>query len=316
MSDLLDHLLAAPVALVVALSLFSVLVIVLMALFIWGFTQGRELQFWPPKIGGLVKPAHRTADASGAGKIQGSRLFTHEGYYPIDLAPKTNQPSLNAHIFTKAIHHFLHEVEDRLAAMDLVYLREDNLFFQDVLPPEHHKAYDALIDKYQLHEFKMNHAMQTQRLFNNAIRIVEDLGDMLRGVHFEVILHDVRNPIRSVLACKNTEGISNRRKGDPSTRFVVQYLRHQGKQLIALQADNKVAYPKFLYKDTLVKATTTPLFDDQYGLIGILCFNIHVNAITALSEDDKVTFFANYTQTHGEPPDFERDEAPDNKQAS
>jgi len=61
-------------------------------------------------------------------RIQGRRLFQYPGYYPIDLEPGTNRPLANRDTYAKAVEYLLDPSRfDRLAAMDLVYLRADNL---------------------------------------------------------------------------------------------------------------------------------------------------------------------------------------------
>ena len=243
--------------------------------------------------------------------IKGRRLFEYEGLYPVDIAPRTNLPSLNSDTYVHALRYFLKEdVHDRLAAMDLVYLREDNRqHLGDVLPTEETNPYEQLIDKYSLEEFQVTYSQEARGLFRNVERIVNDLGDTLSGVNFEVLLHDVRNPLRSIIAVKNA--FSGRRLYDPSTRFVVQYVRHQGKHLIeAMQSGSLVAYPKQFTQGKRVKATTTPLYDDRYGLIGILCLNIDIETIGAFDEDERMRFFDNYARTFGETPVWEREEAP------
>lgn len=245
-------------------------------------------------------------------QIQGRRLFEYEGLYPIDIAPKSNIPSLNSEIFVKAIEYFLTEGEDRLAAMDLVYLREDNRQHTvDVLPTSRCALYEQLLLKYDLHYFREHYSLETERLFRNAIRIVNDVGDTLAGTHCEFLLHDVRNPLRSIIAARNSEAVSGRRLFGCSTRFVVEYLRNQGRHLIeAMEGGGKVAYPKQFTTGKQFKATTIPLHDDQYGLIGLLCFNIDIDAVRMLTEEEQRQFFDNYVRTFGETPEFERDNAP------
>jgi predicted transcriptional regulator YheO len=251
--------------------------------------------------------------ASGiSSRIPGRRLFEYEGFYPIDIAPGTNAPSLNSKIFLKALRYFLRERNDRLAAMDLVFLREDNKRHTvDVLPPDQSALYDKLISKYHLRRFSENFSQDTDRLFRNVIRIVNDLGDTLAGLHCEILLHDVRNPLHSVIAARNSEIVSGRRLGAHSTRFVVQYLKNQGKHLLEdMASGSKVAYPKQFTKDKQVKATTTPVYDDQYGLVGLLCFNIDIDAVKALTPIEQREFFENYVRTFGETPEFEKEHAP------
>ena len=256
------------------------------------------------------KPHPRVTSES---KIDGCRLFQYAGYYPIDLATGSNKPSLNSQVFAKAIRFFLRKKYDRLAAMDLVYLREDNRCHGvDVLLPKYLELYRQLIDKYDLYDFQKYPSRETEALLGNARQIVHDLGDTLKGVSFEILLHDVRNPLRSIIAVKNSDEVSNRRLNDPSTRFVVQYVKHQGKHLLgAFDAGSKVAYPKQFTSTKKVKATTTPLYDSRYGLIGILCFNIDVDAILGLkTKSQKERFFRQYVATYGETPEFEKEDAP------
>ena len=78
----------------------------------------------------------------------------------------------------------------------------------------------------------------------------------------------------------------------------------------AMSNGSKVAYPKCFTKTKIVKATTTPLFDERYGLIGILCFNIDIDRINNLNAKERTEFFSRYTETIGDTPEFEKVNAP------
>ncbi len=308
MTEALTQLLSRPPVAISLLALLVVLIITLTLLVYFAFREGREITLWPPRLG--PRP---TSSGTHQTKIEGRRLFEYKGFYPVDIAPRTNLPSLNSDTYVHALRYFLQkDIYDRLAAMDLVYLREDNRrHLGDVLPTEAARLYEQLIDKYSLEDFQAKYSQETRRLFRNVERIINDLGDTLAGVNFEILLHDVRNPLRSIIAVKNSQEVSGRRLYDPSTRFVVQYVKHQGKHLIeAMESGSKVSYLKQFRQGKRVKASTTPLYDERYGLIGILCFNIDIETIGAFDEDGKMRFFANYTRTLGEAPEFEREEAP------
>lgn len=243
-------------------------------------------------------------------KIAGKRLFQHRGYYPIDIAPKTNMPSLSRKIFLKSIKHFLkNENCDRLAVMDLVYLREDNLEDKwDVLKDEDLPLYERLVEKYDLFGFIARFQEEDREIFRNFVRIANDLGDTLKDIHLEILLHNVRNPIRSIIACRNSESISGRKLFDPSTRFVVQYVKNQGRRLIrAMDSGSKVSYLKQFHSTKEVKATTTPLYHEKYGLIGILCVNIDIDSVLRLDKKGRDIFFQNYIRNSGYTPRFEKD---------
>lgn len=217
-----------------------------------------------------------------SGLIKGKRLFQYQGKYPIDLEPITDIPSLNKEKFANAIQYFLDDNHyDRLAASDIVYLRQDNLnHYDEILDDDFIDSYNSLIEKYDLYSFIENFDTENKRVFGNYIRITNELGETLKNCHLEILLHNVRNPLKSIIAVQNTENISNRKLFDPSTRFVVEYVRHQGKHLImAFEGKGKIGYEKEFKNGKIVKATTTPIFDRRYGLVGILCVNIDISTI-------------------------------------
>jgi len=239
--------------------------------------------------------------------LSGKRLFQHQGYYPIDLDGNRN-PSLNKATFLKAVR-FLLGFHDEMAATDLVYLWESNVgHINEQFTAEEQELYDELIRSYDIQAFLNEFHDEHERIFKNYKRIVNDIGDTLKGVFFEILLHDVRNPIRSIIAARNSEEVSGRRVGDPSTRFVVQYVREQGRRLLeALDDQSKVCYLKQFRADKQVKATTTPIWDSKYGLVGIFCVNIDIDAVRALKEDRARIFLENYVRNSGTTPAFEKD---------
>lgn len=241
-------------------------------------------------------------------RIPGLRLFQHPGYYPVDLEPLTNRPLPNREVFAKAIDYLLDKSRnDRLAAMDLVYLRFDNLpHFPDLVIESYRQRFSELISRYELKRFLKEFAAEKDRVFKDYRRIVDDLGNTLRGVHFEILLHDVRNPFRSIIEARNSEAVSGRVAGDPSTRFVVNYVKNQGEDILALEAGSKVAYLKQFTTSKRVKATTTPVFDDIYGLVGVLCCNIDVEAIQRLSASERDQLIENFCANTGTTPEFEK----------
>ncbi|HEX8250523.1 MAG TPA: TIR domain-containing protein [Pyrinomonadaceae bacterium] len=256
------------------------------------------------ELGVREKPENTTKE------YRGKRLFQYEGYYPIDIEEGTNLPNLNAAKFVRAMEYFLKdENKDYLAITDLIYLREDNLnHIGDILKTKKAKSlYREIIRKYKLENFVDNFYEQ-EKIFENYVRLVEDIGDTLEDVYLEILLHNVRNPLRSIIALRNTEKISGRKKFDPSTRFVVQFVKNQGKMLMqAMNSGSKISYYKQFNKIKKVKATTTPLYHEKYGLIAILCINIDIDAIESLKPKEKNEFFKNYIKNSGHTPEFEKD---------
>src|SRR6185312_12941917 len=216
--------------------------------------------------------------------IVGKRLFEYKGYYPIDLINGRN-PIFSKNIFFKAIKYFS-EHRDDMAATDLVYLWEANRgHIEDSFTEAETDQYNDFITHYNIRHFLNEFESEHKRIFSNYIRLVNDIGATLEGVFFEILLHDVRNPIRSIVACRNTEDLSKRKVGDPSTRFVVQYVKEQGRRLLeSIEGGDKVAYRKQFELEKFVKATTIPIWDGKYGLVGMFCINIFATQIEQLNE--------------------------------
>ncbi len=233
------------------------------------------------------------------GIIKGKRLFQYKGMYPIDLEPVTDIPSLNREKYIEAIKFLLRDdIHDRLAASDIVYLRKDNLDHdEDILDDKHIELYAKLVEKYDLYEFIKNFKNENELILGNYARIVNEFGKTLDNCFIEILLHNVRNPLKSVIAAQNTTGISDRRLFDPSTRFVIEYVQHQGKHLIkAFEGKGKVSYEKVFKNGKIVKATTTPVFDSRYGLVGIICVNIDIEAVKNSTNSKDHSLIESYCQ--------------------
>lgn len=239
--------------------------------------------------------------------IVGKRLFEYKGFYPIDLI-NGRTPIFSKSIFFEAIKYFS-KYRDDMAATDLVYLWEANRgHIEDFFTEHETEQYNAFINHYNIRHFLNEFESEHQRIFSNYKKLVNDIGDTLQGVFFEILLHDVRNPIRSIIACRNTEDLSTRKLGDPSTRFVVQYVREQGRRLLeSIESGDKVAYKKQFESDKFVKATTIPIWDGKYGLVGMFCINIFITQIEQLDEQGIKGFLQNYIHNSGRTPEFERD---------
>lgn len=241
-------------------------------------------------------------------EVPGRRLFEYKDYYPIKL-DEQHRPSIDIGTYKRALTYFLDpNIQDRLAAMDLVYLHQNNLtHLGDFLTPEMSVAYEELKAKYKIDADSF--AEKNDISLKNYIKVINDLGDTFKDVCAEFILHNVRNPIRSIVAARNTEFISGRKIGDPSTRFVYQYVKHQGKSLMrSLENGSKVSYLKQFNGAKQVKATTIPIYDPKFGLIGIICINIDMDDIKAMDTDAQVAFFENYVKNTGKTPVFEREQ--------
>lgn len=75
-----------------------------------------------------------------------------------------------------------------------------------------------------------------------------------------------------------------------------------------LKWKSDVSYKKKLQNGKYVKATTTPIYHEKYGLVGIFCVNIDIDDVLNLNEKEKDEFFQNYINCPGATPHFEKSE--------
>lgn len=100
------------------------------------------------------------------------------------------------------------------------------------------------------------------------------IGQTFSGTPIEIVLHDTRNPLISIVAVQNP--ISGRRLGDPNTNFGIQLIRNYS-QSDRGSGQSFVSYGLTLKDGRQVKSTTIPLFNNVYGLIGFICLNIDIS---------------------------------------
>ncbi len=244
-------------------------------------------------------------------EILGKRLFQYEGLYPIKLVSSKNIPRFDQYIFSKSVTFFLKKQNfDLLAILDLIYLRESNKDHgRDLVSEPDRENYNLLVKKYKLEDYRNNYMAYTPRILVETRKIVEGIGKSFgRDWPVELLLHDVRNPIRSIIAAVNSDVVSRRHVGDPSTRFVVQYLQNQGRGLLGtFENGSKIGYEKQFTEDKKVKATTIPICDEAFGLVGLLCLNIDVHKLQSVPRSELAQIINQLTEIYTATPDFEKE---------
>ena len=105
--------------------------------------------------------------------------------------------------------------------------------------------------------------------------IVHGVGQTLRGTPIEIVLHDTRNPLKSVIAIENP--VTGRKLYDKNTNFGVELIKKYAKNEI--KNGNIVSYPITLDDGRVIKATTIPIYDSS-ELIAFICINIDTSRIS------------------------------------
>ena len=132
----------------------------------------------------------------------------------------------------------------------------------------------------------------------NYRRIVGDLGRSFPNTGIEILLHNLVNPARSLVAIENA-AVTGRSISSGTTNLVfdLKTRRQRG--------EDKVNY-ELNIGSRRFKCTTIPIFRPDYGLVGAICINIDVRFLrehVLPSEERLAAFFDNFLRT-----DFQLDE--------
>ncbi|MGX1702197.1 helix-turn-helix transcriptional regulator [Microbacterium sp. NPDC055357] len=117
---------------------------------------------------------------------------------------------------------------------------------------------------------------------DSADRVFATVRDLVPGIaatfgrSCEIVLHDYRDPDRSVIAVAGD--VTGRRVGDGMSEI--------GHRVLA-DGDNVATDLNYITRTpdgVLLKSTTIPLRDDAGALIGALCINVDVSALNRITE--------------------------------
>jgi class 3 adenylate cyclase len=212
-------------------------------------------------------------------------------FYPF-VVDGNGHVALDSVAFDKAVDYFLHTRNAR-AAGELVVIGEQNLV-RDTLPSDRLRAYkefyaaydgDAVVD-------------DNTAFLENYRRIVNHLGRSFPNTGIEVLLHNLVNPSRSLVAIENPE-VTGRSVGSGATNLVLDLKTRRQR------GEDKVNYELNIGARQF-KCTTIPIFRPDYGLVGAICINVDVRFLRefVMHDEGRLTaFFDDLLRT-----DFKLDE--------
>lgn len=105
-------------------------------------------------------------------------------------------------------------------------------------------------------------------VLQTIMQLLPGLSQML-GPHQEVILHDLRQPDRSIIGICGS--VTGRTIGSPITNYVLQTLKTFGNS-----APDRINYRTETQDHKILRSSTLFIRDDQGVIIGCLCFNCNV----------------------------------------
>lgn len=198
--------------------------------------------------------------------------------YPVVL-DTASKVSIDHRKFADCIH-FLLQQNNPLAALDLVYLGEFN-FIDKSLNDQEEKQYRELKGKYGLTDVTLGELKRSRlEAFKVYVDIVEGFGETFKGTKTEIALHDVRDPMHSIVKIVNT--VTNREEGSPCTDYALGMITRYGNRG---WEGIKAGYVATTLDGRKLKSSAIPLEDPRYGLVGIICINIDITDL--IKKDSK-----------------------------
>ena len=176
-----------------------------------------------------------------------------------------------ADLFEKAVDYFTANPSPRAIA-DLIYLGNSN--HVTLMLSESARAKYVSLSNLPDYAAVAEADAQKDKLLQTYKDIVNGIGQTFAGTPIEIVLHDTRNPLVSIVAVQNP--ISGRRLGDPNTNFGIQLIKNYS-QTERGAGQSFVSYGLTMKDGRQVKSTTIPLFNNTYGLIGFICLNIDIS---------------------------------------
>ena len=221
--------------------------------------------------------------------LPGKRLEEYS-FYPF-VTNQDGHVEFDPELFIEASEYLL-DNEDPRAGRELIVIGEQNLV-RDTLPSEPLATYKRLYEQYSGDEV----VSDNDAYLENFRRLVNQIGRSFPNTGVEILLHNLVNPSRSLIAIENGE-VTGRRVGSGATNLVLDLKTRRQR------GEDKVNY-ELNIGSRQFKCTTVPIFRPEYGLVGAVCINVDANFIREVTSDaDRIEAFVdNLVRT-----DFELDE--------
>jgi class 3 adenylate cyclase len=224
----------------------------------------------------LLGTRRAPAGTDDAGQIE-RRLEEYE-FYPF-VVNRDGHVEFDPDAFDEAVVHFLQERNER-AARELVVIGEQNLV-RDTSPSDRLGRYEQL---YRLYDGD-GVVSDNDAFLENYKRIVNQLGRSFPNTGIEILLHNLVNPSRSLVAIENGE-VTGRSVGSGATNLVLDLKTRRQR------GEDKVNY-ELNIGPRQFKCTTIPIFRANFGLVGAVCINIDTHFIrdAAVTDDGRLDAF-------------------------
>lgn len=195
-------------------------------------------------------------------------------------------------LFNEAVK-YLGRKKNPLASKQLIIIGEQNMV-RDILGSEDLNNYLTIYNRHDGQRL----LSENDQFMENYKRIVTLIGKSFRGTGIEILLHNLVNPTKSVVAIENGE-VTGRKVENGTTNLLLDLKTRKQNNQDKLNYGIQIGARSF-------KCTTIPIFRRDYGLVGAICINVDINFIRSevMTRKEKLEkFIENIVKT-----DFQLDE--------
>lgn len=195
-------------------------------------------------------------------------------------------------LFNQGVQYFLKN-KNPYAAKQLIIIGEQNVV-RHKLGTDDLNNYLRIYNKYEGEKL----LSENDLFMENYKQIVTLVGKSFKNTGIEILLHNLVNPTKSVIAIENGE-VTGRKIGNGTTNLLLDLKTRK------IHDQDKLNY-ELQIGSRLFKCTTIPIFREDYGLVGAVCINVDANFIRdeVVSKKEKLeAFIENIIKT-----DFKLDE--------
>jgi class 3 adenylate cyclase len=220
-----------------------------------------------------------------------ARRLDEYPFYPF-VVDANGHVAFDAEAFDEGVRHLLKDRNDR-AARELIVIGQQNLV-RDTFPSDRLRRYKQLYAMYGGDAV----VSENDTFLENFRRIVQHIGRSFPNTGIEILLHNLVNPSRSLVAIENAV-VTGRSIGSGATNLVLDLKTRRQRGEDKINYELNIGSRRF-------KCTTIPIFRPEYGLVGAICINIDARFIreSVMSDTARLeAFFDNLLRT-----DFELDE--------
>jgi class 3 adenylate cyclase len=193
------------------------------------------------------------------GEVKESTRLEEYPFYPF-VANESGQVEFSASKFQEAVSHFMMR-RNPLAAGELIVIGEQN-FVRDTFGTEDLQRYKRFFDAYEGQAILNDN----NAFLENYKRIVHLLGRSFPNTGIEILLHNLVNPTKSIVAIENGD-VTGRSLEMGTTNLVLDLKTRRHQNQDKLNYELSIGARRF-------KCTTIPIFRAEYGLVGAICVNI------------------------------------------